>query len=81
MSGKFLGKAIKEFREKKNITQEELALKSDVSVSSISKIENGNNDNPLLETICNIAEGLEVSVLELYKLAEKIRKGEEGIHI
>ncbi len=56
-----MGYRIKEIREQKNMTQEELSRKSGVSRTIISFLENG-NPNTTSKTLLSIARALEVSV-------------------
>lgn len=60
------GLLVKNWRNSQELTQEGLAFKSKISVTYISKIENGQT-NVSLDTICKIASGLGVSVHELMK--------------
>src|SRR5262245_44055056 len=53
------GQLIKELRLKKGITQEDLAARTDISVRTIQRIENGEVD-PRAYTLQSIAEALEV---------------------
>jgi len=53
------GQLIKELRTKKGITQEDLAAKTDISVRTIQRIENGEVD-PRAYTLQSIAAALEV---------------------
>lgn len=53
------GELIKQLRLKKGITQEELATKTDISVRTIQRIENGEVD-PRAYTLQSIAVALEV---------------------
>ena len=59
-----VGKNIKRFREKKNLTQAELAERLCVTRQAVSNWENGKTE-PDLETLGRIASMLEVSVEEL----------------
>ena len=56
-----MGYKIREVREAKNISQEELSQKSGVSRSIISALENGKT-NTTSKTLANIAKALGVSV-------------------
>ena len=47
------------------MTQKELAQKSDVSFSMVSKLESGEKKNPSFDTLKKIAKALNVSVDEL----------------
>ena len=56
MDGKAVGRRIKEAREKRHLTQEELAARIDISPTHVSVIE-----IPRLDTFVAIANALEVS--------------------
>ena len=60
MDQKAIGKRIKSAREKKGLTQEQLAEQVNLSPMHISVIERGNK-LPRLETLINIANALDVS--------------------
>ena len=60
---KFVGKKIKEFRKKANLTQAELAEKVGLSETHMSKIEIGAN-SPTLENFLKICEVLNLSLEE-----------------
>ena len=60
-----LGAKIREYRKKKQLTQEELATLVGIEIPSLSNIENGKN-YPNSETIEKIAKGLNVEIFELY---------------
>lgn len=63
-----IAKNIKEKRNNKKMTQAQLAEKSGYSHVTIRKIEAYNiNKHISLETLCNIAEALEVEVSDLLK--------------
>jgi len=57
---------IREVRERKNLSQEELARLSGISASHIGYIENGERQ-PTLLVMCKLAEALKVSINELYE--------------
>ena len=60
-----LGKNVKRLRQKRGITQEELASEVGISTRSLSSLENGIG-NPGIETINRLAEAFEVeSMVEL----------------
>lgn len=59
-----LGQNIKEYRKKYNISQEELALKAKVDLTSVSEIESGLR-NPSLKMLHKIANGLRVKIKDL----------------
>lgn len=60
-----LNENIKEHRKKAKLTQKDLAYKSGLSFSMISKLEIGEQTNPSFETIRKIADVLSVSPGEL----------------
>lgn len=57
---------IKELREEKRMTQEELSEKSGVSRSIISKLEQEKPVNILTDTLSKIANALDVKVSSLF---------------
>jgi len=65
-----LGKAVRELRGKRELTQEALAHKAGITVGHLSKIERG-HANPTWETLEAIAAALEVSIAHLAQRAEK----------
>ena len=60
-----LGQNLKKLREKKGLSQDRLSKLADVANNTIIKIEQGENENPTLETLRKIAKALEISVDEL----------------
>lgn len=60
-----LNENIKEYRKKAKLTQKDLAYKSGLSFSMISKLEIGEQTNPSFDTIRKIADVLRVSPGEL----------------
>lgn len=62
-----LGKNIRRIRKKCAVTQEVLAEKCNISPVFVSQIENGMR-KPSLETVCNIASALSVTVDELLRI-------------
>ena len=66
-----LVKNIKYFRLKSNMTQEQLAEKSDLSVSYIKQIESGKEfKNITFNTFSKIAKALNIDVKELFSEIE-----------
>ena len=61
-----MGYRIKEVREAKKMTQEELAEKSGVSRGTISALENVSVRTTTTKTLVNIARALEVSVDQIF---------------
>jgi len=69
------GKAIREFRHKRQLTQRQLAATVGVTFTYISKIENHKldfGDYPSEAMIHKLAEALDADVNELLLLAEKV---------
>lgn len=64
-----LGKNIKSFRKKHNITQEKLAEQIGIDPKNLSKIEQGKN-YPSAETITAIAKTLGINLYELFVFNE-----------
>ncbi len=71
-----IGSRIKAAREKKHLTQEDLAAIVDLSSTHISVIERGVKP-PKLETFVNIANALEVSADSL--LQDVVEHSSEGV--
>jgi DNA-binding XRE family transcriptional regulator len=59
------GQRVRELRESKHMTQDELASGAGVKRLAVNKIENGKSE-PNLRTIRKIARKLEVSLKELF---------------
>ena len=66
-----LGKAIRQLREKRGLTQEAGAHEAGVTASTYGLIERGHS-NPTWATVRDVATALGVSLGELAKLAEKL---------
>ena len=56
---------LKQIMKEKNITKYKLALLTNISNSHISKIVNGNNPNPRINTVKVIAKALDVDIKEI----------------
>lgn len=61
-----MGYKIKEMREAKDMTQEELAEKSGVSRVTISGLENGTERNTTSKTLVKIARALDCTVEQIF---------------
>lgn len=57
---------VKEYREKENMTQEELAQKSGVSRNTISSLETGANTNVTYEVMEKIGKALGKKVATIF---------------
>lgn len=62
-----LSKNLKKLREKKGLSQDRLAKLADIANNTIIKIEQGENQNPTLDTLKKLAKALTVSVDDLIK--------------
>lgn len=69
-----LAAAIRQIRLREELTQEELALRAGVHLTWVSKAEQGYKDMRWA-SVCKIAGGLGVTVLELVALAERLEVG------
>lgn len=65
-----LGKAIRQLRERREMTQEDLAEAAGITVRTLSQLETGNS-NPTWATIGDIARALGVSIAEVAQLSER----------
>ena len=65
-----LGKAIRQLRMKRGLTQEDLAHQADITTGTLSLIERG-QANPTWGTVSSIAVALDVSMGQLGKLVDK----------
>jgi transcriptional regulator with XRE-family HTH domain len=61
---KKLGIKIRNLRREKNITQEELAFRAELTFTYLNQIENGKR-NPTVDAIARIAKGLGVKAQNL----------------
>jgi len=65
-----LGAAIRQLRNKRGVTQEDLAHDAGVTTGTLSLIERGKS-NPAWGTVKSIVAALDVSVADVAKLSEK----------
>lgn len=63
-----LGKAIRQLREERGMTQEALAQEAGITVGHMSMIERGHS-NPTWSTIKGIASALEISIADIATLS------------
>jgi XRE family transcriptional regulator, regulator of sulfur utilization len=68
-----LGKAIRQLREQRGVSQEALAYEAGVTSGTLSLIERGLS-NPTWGTVKGIAAALDVSIAELASLSLKFEK-------
>jgi len=65
MAAKALDQVIRELREKKGLTQEELAFKAKVTPGYVAQLELGIRKNPSLDVVRRLARALGVRLAEL----------------
>jgi len=66
-----LGKAIRQLREERGMTQEALAQEAGITVGHMSMIERGHS-NPTWATVKAIASALSLSLVELATVASRL---------
>ena len=64
---KTIGDKIKLWRKKKDLTQDALAKTANIPYTTIAKIESDVIQNPSLQTITKIADGLGITIDDLIK--------------
>jgi transcriptional regulator with XRE-family HTH domain len=69
--GKKFGLSAKYFREKKNMTQQEVADKCEISLETVQKFENGDPESDY-DTLVLICYALEISIYDLANIADVI---------
>jgi transcriptional regulator with XRE-family HTH domain len=62
-----IGDKIKQLRNKQGLTQDELARKSDLPYTTLTKIETNVITKPSIQTVSKIANGLGISIDALIK--------------
>lgn len=62
-----IGDKIKRLRNKQGLTQDELARKSDLPYTTLTKIESNVITKPTIQTVVKIAKGLGLSLDDLMK--------------
>ena len=71
---------IKEIREQKEITQEELSKRSGISRNYIAELENNKKINPSFETIYKISTALGVEIRQIYVASSDIENLRKLLH-
>lgn len=69
-----LGRAIRQLRTERGMSQEELGLRAEIHPTWISHLESGRN-NPAWGSVRRIAAALDVKLSELAALAEELEAG------
>lgn len=76
-----LASVLKHLRLERQVTQEAVAFKADVTVSALSRIERGLS-NPVWTTLVHITDALDITLIELAAAIEEARRrpaGERGV--
>ena len=60
-----LSKNLRKLRKQKGLSQDRLAKLADIANNTISKIEQGENINPTLDTLKKLSKALDVSIEKL----------------
>jgi len=74
MSSTNLGKRIKKFRSRLNISQDQLAKKANIPFSTLVKVEAGYTPNPSMDTLIKIADAFGIDLDELVGRDRNIKK-------
>ena len=72
-----IAQALVEARQKKHVTQQQLAERTGIAQADISRLENGNS-NPTLRTLQRLADGLEMMVQVGFQELPSEDEPEEG---
>lgn len=75
-----LAKNIKRLRDQKQLSQEELAARAEISIPFLSSIERGKKW-PYPETLGKLADSLEVSVNELFSEGSKLPASSDKFYV
>ena len=62
-----VGEKVKRLRNKQGLTQDELARRSDLPYTTLTKIETNVITKPSIQTVIKIAKGLGISLDDLMK--------------
>ncbi len=65
VSSRIISKNVKNQRKKTGLSQDQMARKANMSLSTYLKVENGVTPNPSIQTLVTIAEALDISLDEL----------------
>lgn len=59
------GSKVKKLREQRKMSQQALATKAKLDLTTVNEIENGNRE-PMLRTMWKLANALEVKIMDLF---------------
>jgi len=72
-----LGRAIRTIRNDKSLSQSELARRTGLHPTYISRLETGAH-NPTYVVILQLSKGLEISAAEMLRVSERIEDDHQG---
>ncbi|CAM4344183.1 transcriptional regulator with XRE-family HTH domain [Paenibacillus endophyticus] len=72
-----IGENIRLVRQKRGLSQEQLALLAGMNTSYIGQIERGEK-NPTVKTLEKIAKALDINITDLFSLQDSPRLGEQN---
>jgi transcriptional regulator with XRE-family HTH domain len=64
-----IGARIKQIRNRKGLTQDQLAEKMEISPKYLSSIERG-RENPTLDTLIKLSDSLDVKISDIFSIIE-----------
>ena len=76
----FVGEAIVFFRNQRGLTQEELAKKAHVSLSTLKRLEAGRKRGGWAETLEVLAKALSIDIARLFEKAQEIARA-TAVHL
>lgn len=65
-----IGNRIKELRKKRELSQEQLSEKADITPNYLSRVERG-TENPTLDMFIKLADALEVEMWEMFDFGHR----------
>ena len=71
MLAEFSGEKLRDARKRKDITQEELAEKSNTTDRYVRALESGQKDNPSAALLCQMSRALDVPMDALMDISEE----------
>ncbi len=69
---------IQKRRAELGLSLNEVAMRGDLTKAHVHALETGRADNPLVATICALAPALQVTAVELFKVAAELSPIEAG---
>ena len=69
-----VGEAVRFYRKRAGITQEELARRAEIATTSVVRLETGEVRQPRYGTLMKLAEALQVNPAEFVRFVSDVRK-------